>query len=122
MFGLNIDASGYSIPTTTEGAVVKNVWKGMMMGSLTGAVVGIVLDGADGLGRRGSAASRRAAAGIGQAAEAAERMVGDGVTSLREGEIGQRARELADAGAERAHNVEHALLDRANDLVSSPES
>ena len=51
---------------------MKNVWKGLTVGALTGAAVGVILDGLDKVGRRTSDAADRTRTGAKHLLEAVE--------------------------------------------------
>jgi len=90
---------------------MKNVWKGMMLGALSGAGIGIALDVAEALGKRGGAISRRASATVRDASD-------DGVARVKEAHVPERAREFLAETLDTFHEGEAAVIDKARGVAS----
>ena len=56
---------------------MKNVWKGLTVGALAGAAVGVILDALEGTGRRAVEVSARAKAGASHLADIVEEKLED---------------------------------------------
>jgi len=90
---------------------VKSVWKGLVIGGLTGVAAGVILDVLDqGSGLARAASKRAAGRAAGLAPRAADRIksaASTGATKLHEAELGDHVKELANRLAE-AETSEHA--------------
>ena len=87
---------------------MKNVWKGLVVGALTGAGIGLVVDLLEALGQRGRRLSVQARGEASHLATVAE-------TKLKEAELPDRARGAADKLADKVKDAE--LPDRARDAA-----
>ncbi len=92
---------------------MRNAWKGLIIGGLTGVGAGVILDvlsaGSEQLSTAGSRAARRFPAAAGKVKDA----VISGVDRIGDADLPERA-------AEAAHRVvDSDLTDRARDMVSS---
>lgn len=56
---------------------MKNVWKGLTVGAVVGAAIGIVLDALDATGRRATKAASRAKSGARHLADVIEEKIND---------------------------------------------
>jgi len=91
---------------------MKNVWKGMVVGTVTGAGVGIVLDALERAGQRGGELSRRAATTVRDAAD-------DGVTRVKDAHLPEKAKEIVDEAAAKVREAEEQVLARAQAVSSN---
>ena len=83
---------------------MKNVWKGLVVGALTGAGIGLVVDLLEALGQRGQRLSIQARGEAAHLASVAE-------TKLKDAELPDRARDAADKLVDKVKDAE--LPDRA---------
>ena len=105
---------------------MKNVWKGLVVGALTGAGIGLVVDLLEALGERGQRLSVQARGEAAHLATVAEAKLKDAelpdraraaadslVDKVKDAELPDRARGAADALAEKVKDAE--LPDAARD-------
>ena len=87
---------------------MRNIWKGLVIGGLTGAAAGIVLD----LGTRGArlvgVAGKKAVDLVPEAADRIKAEVVDGFARVQEAEIGEHMREQAKQIGHRVAESEQA--------------
>lgn len=102
---------------------MKNVWKGLIIGALTGAGIGLLLDLLEALGRGGRQLSR-------QAREEAAHLASVTEAKVKDADLPERAKHVAEAVVEkvkdadlpdRAAHAAEAVVDRARE-VEVPEA
>jgi hypothetical protein len=81
---------------------MRNIWKGMVLGALAGAGVGVGLDALEALGREGRTIAR-------QAAGSARDLAADGRDAIVDAHLGERVIDLTDSAREQVE----ARIDRA---------
>ncbi len=95
---------------------MKNVWKGLILGALTGAGIGLVVDLLDSLGRKG----RRLSV---QARDEASHLTGAVEEKIRQSDLPERARDAADKLSDKVKDAElpdkaRRAADKAADKIS----
>jgi hypothetical protein len=102
-------------------ARMKNVWKGLVLGGLTGVAAGIVLDALDRGAQRASALGERVAHQtpevVGRLRDAVSDAVAEGTSKLRDPEIADHVREITDATKKRAAELAAESKKRAAELA-----
>jgi hypothetical protein len=85
---------------------MKNVWKGLVLGGLTGVAAGVFLDALDRGAREASALGDRVAHQtpevVGRLRDAVTDVVAEGASKLRDPEFGEHVREISDATKKKA--------------------
>jgi hypothetical protein len=94
-------------PLSIEERVMKNVWKGLIVGALTGAGIGLLLDLLEALGRGGRRLSI-------QARDEAVHLASVAEAKVKDAEVGERASHVAEVVADKVKDTDLSdLRDRA---------
>jgi hypothetical protein len=92
---------------------MRNIWKGLIVGGLTGAGAGIALDVLGRAAQLVGIAGKRAAYMAPEAADRVKSAVNAGVTQIREADIGDKVRDRATGTVEKVIATEQADQARA---------
>ena len=88
---------------------MRNVWKGMLLGALAGAGIGLAVDALEALGAEGRALGSQGIAG-------AKDLAQEGRAAIKEAHLPDKARDLAAQGRETLAEAE--LPDKVRDLAT----
>jgi hypothetical protein len=100
-----------------EGEHMRNTWKGMIVGALTGAFVGFLMDLAKGAGEGAVAVGQKVHERLPDAAERVQQAAHTAAEKVRDADVGDRLRDVAQRVADsdavaRARNAAAHIGDR----------